>query len=217
MPHSKMRARNLNLALPAARRRVPLSQALRGVARGLAGLGQALGTLSPAQIQGYAANAGFTGDDLATAVAIAMAESTGNPNAYNAETAAAGGTPPGQGSYGLWQIYLKAHPEFAGQNLYDPQTNANAAYSVYQAAGGFSPWSTYNSLAYVMYLSPLAATPAVVDASAPLTIDASTGLPVSDSTPTPGNSIGGMDTNTLLLWTGVAAGVYFLADVLSDL
>lgn len=98
-----------------------------------------------------ASNAGFTGDDLQTAVAIALAESQGNPNAYNPETAA--GTPQGKGSYGLWQIYLKAHPEFAGQNLYDPQTNANAAYRVYVAAGySFSPWSTFGSGAYQAFL-----------------------------------------------------------------
>ena len=55
----------------------------------------------------------------------------------------------GLGSYGLWQIYLAAHPEFAGDNLYDPQTNANDAYEIYQRAGNsFSPWSTFKSGAY---------------------------------------------------------------------
>lgn len=102
-------------------------------------------------IAGYASNAGFTGTDLLTAVAIAYAESGGNPNAYNPETAAS--APIGKGSFGLWQIYLNAHPEFAGENLYDPQTNANAAYSIYQAAGySFSPWSTFKSGAYQAYL-----------------------------------------------------------------
>jgi hypothetical protein len=99
----------------------------------------------------YAKNAGFTGADLLTAVAVALAESGGDPNAYNPETAA--GTPEGLGSYGLWQIYLKAHPEFQGQNLFDPQTNANAAYSVYRAAGNsFRPWSTYLNGAYTAHL-----------------------------------------------------------------
>lgn len=106
--------------------------------------------LSIAQLVQLAANAGFTGDDLATAVAIAMAESGGNPDAYNAETAA--NTPQGQGSYGLWQIYLKAHPEFAGENLYDPQTNADAAFSIYSNAGGFSPWATYTGGEYLAEL-----------------------------------------------------------------
>jgi hypothetical protein len=134
--------------------------------------------LSPAQIAQYAAAAGFTGNDLATAVAIALAESNppGNTQSYNPETAAPGGTPTGQGSYGLWQIYLKMHPEFAGEDLYDPQVNANAAFSIYAIAGNnFHPWSTYTNGTYGMYLQP--ANPA---APAPLTLDASTGLPVSD-------------------------------------
>lgn len=141
-----------------------------------------VGLLSPADIQTFAANAGFSGPDLATAVAIALAESfpSGNPNSYNPETKAAGGTPQGQGSYGLWQIYLKKHPEFAGSNLYDPQTNANAAYSIYSRRGGFSDWSTFTGGQYTAHLSSVpSATPA------PLTIDASTGAPIDDATPTP--------------------------------
>jgi Lysozyme like domain len=109
------------------------------------------GKLSPAQIAQYAANAGFTGQDLITAVAVALAESGGDPNAYNPETAA--NAPSGKGSYGLWQIYLNMHPEFAGQNLYDPATNAAAAFAVYMAAGGtFTPWSTYLGGAYLAQL-----------------------------------------------------------------
>lgn len=103
------------------------------------------------QIASVAAAAGFAGADLVTAVAIALAESGGNSAAYNPETAA--GTPPGQGSYGLWQIYRKAHPEFSDWDLTDPQTNANAAFSVYSAAGSsFRPWSTFKNGAYVARL-----------------------------------------------------------------
>jgi hypothetical protein len=100
--------------------------------------------LSAAQIQAYAAAAGFSGADLATAVAIALAESypSGNPNSYNPE-----------GSYGLWQIYVPMHPEYAGANLYDPQTNANAAFDIYSKAHGFTPWSTFNSGSYQKYLA----------------------------------------------------------------
>lgn len=137
-----------------------------------------VGLLSAADIATFAANAGFSGPDLATAVAIALAESfpSGNPNSYNPETQA--GAPQGKGSFGLWQIYLNKHPEFAGWNLFDPQQNANAAYSIYSRRGGFSDWSTYNSGAYQNFLS-------AVTTPAPLTIDASTGLPIDDSTPTP--------------------------------
>jgi hypothetical protein len=107
-----------------------------------------LSNLSISQIAALAQNAGFQGDDLATAVAVALAESGGNPNAVGDLNITAGG------SVGLWQINLAYHPEFNGWNLQDPQTNANAAFSVYSAAGdSFTPWSTYKSEAY---LAPLA-------------------------------------------------------------
>lgn len=152
--------------------------------------------LYPAQIAQVAANAGWSGNDLATAVAIALAESGGgNPNAYNSEPQDVPGnfgrtsSGDGKGSYGLWQIYLAAHPEFAGANLLDPQTNANAAYAIYAIAGGFHPWSTYTSGEYGMYETPamLAAvggpsTPAAQPA--PLTLDAATGQPIVSATPT---------------------------------
>lgn len=98
-----------------------------------------------------AENAGFSGNDAQTAAAIALAESSGNPNAYNPEAAA--NAPQGLGSYGLWQIYLNAHPEFNGQNLYDPNINASAARSVWKDAGNsFSPWSTFKSNAYAKFI-----------------------------------------------------------------
>lgn len=116
-----------------------------------------MSNLNAAQIQGYAAAAGFSGAALATAVAIALAESSGNPAAVNPND-------PG-GSYGLWQINMAAHPEFAGLNLADPQTNANCAFQVYlQAGGSFTPWSTYGSGAYTAYL---ASVPAPTGSGAP--------------------------------------------------
>lgn len=180
-----------------------------------------LGLLSPADIATYAANAGFSGPDLATAVAIALAESfpSGNPNSYNPESGARGGTPQGKGSYGLWQIYLNKHPEFAGQNLFDPQTNANAAYSIYARRGGFSDWSTYTQGTYAQYLPMVPpGTPA------PLTLDAATGAPIDDSTPTPIFSAGFASTNPatrplptglLALAAAAIAGYVVMEDLLS--
>lgn len=109
-----------------------------------------LGYLASTDIANYASSAGFTGDDVNTAVAIALAESSGNADAYNPETEA--GAQPGMGSYGLWQIFLTDHPEAQGQNLYDPQTNANFAFSIYAARGDFSAWSSYTSGAYQKFL-----------------------------------------------------------------
>ena len=171
-------------------------------------LGDVVDTSSLADL---AAGAGFTGDDVAIAAAIAMAESGGNPRIYNPETAA--GTPQGKGSYGLWQIYLKAHPEFAGWNLYDPQTNANAAYRVYQQQG-WNAWSTFKSGAYRKYLTGVPGLP-VPALSQPLTIDATTGQVVPDTT-APADVIASvvspipLSPNAIGL-TILGIGAYFLA------
>lgn len=101
--------------------------------------------MTAADIGQVAANAGFQGDDLVTAVAVALAESSGNPNAW-------GDAGIGAGSFGLWQINAKYHPEYGPDfsQLYDPQTNANAAFAVYSQAGqSFKPWSTFKTGAYL--------------------------------------------------------------------
>lgn len=152
--------------------------------------------LTAAQIEAYAAAAGFSGADLATAVAIALAESypPGNPDSYNAE-----------GSYGLWQIYLPAHPEYASVNLLDPQTNADAAFAIYSKAGGFSPWSTFNSgkyLAYMPSLTPSATT--ATSAFAPST-SVMTLFPTTPAT----NLASGIDSSTIALALALAVGVLF--------
>lgn len=105
------------------------------------------------EIKQFAQNAGFSGDDLSIAIAVALAESKGDPRAYNPEIKA--NTPQGLGSRGLWQIYAKRHPEFGPDfdMLYDPQLNANAAFYVYTAAGNrFTPWSTFSNGDYLAHL-----------------------------------------------------------------
>jgi hypothetical protein len=105
------------------------------------------GTLSAAAIAQYAANAGFAGEDLLTAVAVALAESGGNPTIVGDINITPGG------SIGLWQINLRWHPEYNAEELLDPQSNANAAYAIYKAAGNsFKPWTTYGSGAYMAFL-----------------------------------------------------------------
>lgn len=100
--------------------------------------------LSASQIAAYASRAGFAGNDLITAVSIALAESAGNPSAVG----------DSGNSIGLWQIDVAYHPEFSGQILSDAQTNADAAFSVYSQAGNsFTPWSTFNNGRYQAFLS----------------------------------------------------------------
>jgi Lysozyme like domain len=119
-----------------------------------------MGTLSASDIATYASNAGFTGSDLIAAVAIALAESGGDPNARGDKTSIY----PGGTSYGLWQIHWTVHPEVGDpNNLFDPQTNANSAYKVFQEQG-FNAWSTFGDLpghdnAYAKYIE--AATTAI--------------------------------------------------------
>jgi hypothetical protein len=109
--------------------------------------------LSPEQIAQAAHEAGFRGHDLTTAVAVAMAESGGDPHAHNP-------VPP-DNSYGLWQINMigalgpdRRH-EFhldANKELFDPETNAKAAFAISGKGDSFQPWTTYTSGAYKKYL-----------------------------------------------------------------
>lgn len=99
------------------------------------------------QLYQMAVNAGFSpGQQANTAAAIALAESGGNSNNVNTNYR----SDPG-GSYGLMQINAASWPQFMTPGIYDPQTNMNNAYSVYQAQG-FSAWSTYKNGAYSAYM-----------------------------------------------------------------
>ena len=103
--------------------------------------------------------AGFIGEDLEIAVAIAFAESGGDPNSYDPETAAKAGL--GEGSIGLWQIFHKEHPEFGNADLTDPQVNACAAFSIYRnARSTFEPWATFTEGKYKAFLESVTPAPA---------------------------------------------------------
>jgi peptidoglycan hydrolase CwlO-like protein len=113
--------------------------------------------LTPEQIAFVARKAGFRGENLVIAVAVALAESSGNANAEG--DVAIGG------SFGLWQIFCMAHPDLIPPGnpdsvaWYDPYQNALWAYEV---SGGdhWGPWSTY---IHGTYLSHMAEARAAVD------------------------------------------------------
>lgn len=92
--------------------------------------------------------------DPQMAAAIAMAESGGNPCAQGdphgpADCSGPNGTST---SFGLWQIHVPAHPEYGdGSGLLDPDANADAAYKISSGGTNWTPWSTYNSGAYLQY------------------------------------------------------------------
>ena len=109
--------------------------------------------LSPAQIAEYAHDAGFRGQDLTVAVAVALAESGGDPKAHNP-------VPPDD-SYGLWQINMHRslgpdrRDQFdldSNRELFDPEENAKAAWAISGQGSSFQPWTTYTSGAYEQYL-----------------------------------------------------------------
>jgi len=112
-----------------------------------------MSTLSPERIARYAHDAGFRGQDLTIAVAVALAESGGDPRAHNA-------TPP-DNSYGLWQVNMlgamgpERRREFgldSNAELFDPAENAKAANRISGDGRSWTPWSTYTSGAYKRHL-----------------------------------------------------------------
>ncbi|MEC3976713.1 transglycosylase SLT domain-containing protein [Amycolatopsis sp. H20-H5] len=110
--------------------------------------------LSPEQIARHAYDAGFRGQGLTTAVAVALAESGGDTRAHNA-------TPP-DNSYGLWQINMLGGmgPERREQyhldsnsDLFEPAANAKVANSLSADGKSWAPWSTYTNGAYRKHLT----------------------------------------------------------------
>ncbi|MCP2170152.1 hypothetical protein [Goodfellowiella coeruleoviolacea] len=112
--------------------------------------------LTDEEIARHAADAGFTGSDLETAVAVALAESHGDSDALgdlHLRTEVYGP------SVGLWQI-RSVNPGHGGwfdqahrneQANLDPATNARNAYAIRERYG-WRDWSTYTSGRYRQFL-----------------------------------------------------------------
>lgn len=113
------------------------------------------GTLSPAQIAQYAYSAGFRGSSLVTAIAVALAESSGKVNALGDQTL----TDSKWGySIGLWQVRSLRGQYGTGAvrdatKLRNPAFNAASAFRISSGGSNFSPWTAYTSGAYKKYLS----------------------------------------------------------------
>lgn len=104
-------------------------------------------TLSPAAIASYAQKAGFTGNGLVLAVAIALTESGGVTNATGMNRSGAGRQVTSI-DRGLWQINNVYHPEVSDACAYDPTCAAQAAYRISRSGTNWSPWTTYTTGAY---------------------------------------------------------------------
>ena len=103
--------------------------------------------------------AGFSGKSLETAFAVSLAESRGNPRAFNNKRRDL--------SYGLFQINMKdddpASPnmgrnrrkQFGIRNneaLFNTNTNIRAAYEVSDKGGWWKQWATYNDGTFLKYM-----------------------------------------------------------------
>lgn len=119
-------------------------------------------------IAAVAKGAGLTDPgNLATAVAIALAESGGNPQSHNAR--------PPDNSYGLWQINMLGSmgPErrakfgiSSNDQLFDPATNARAMMMLSNNGTNFRPWTTFTSGAFLKHIQEARASVGVAPSTA---------------------------------------------------
>jgi hypothetical protein len=98
--------------------------------------------VSDQAIAQYAAKAGFKGQNLNIAVAVALAESSGRTDVVNY-----------LGCVGLWQVYQRMHPKWSTAQLKDPAINAQAAYEISGNGVNWRPWTTYTSGSYQRFMS----------------------------------------------------------------
>lgn len=98
--------------------------------------------------------AGFRGEALEVAYAVALAESGGKASAHNDDEST------GDDSYGLFQINMlggmgperrKQYGLKANKDLFHPPTNARIAYEMSEAGKNWQPWSAYTNGAYKKY------------------------------------------------------------------
>lgn len=102
-----------------------------------------MGVVLPGDIARIALRNGFVRDrdKLATAVAIAMAESRGNSDAVSKTN-----------DVGLWQINLKAHPQYNAAQLKNVDENAKAMISISGNGTNWKPWVTYNRKLHIPFM-----------------------------------------------------------------
>jgi lysozyme-like protein len=107
-------------------------------------------TLTDNQRATWAKQAGFPDNQIATAVAVSIAE-----NRSGAIDAVGGPNPNGTYDYGMWQINEGAHLGlFERFPRWWSVENANMAKAVWDGAGGsWNPWTTFRTGAYKAYMA----------------------------------------------------------------
>lgn len=100
--------------------------------------------------------AGLSGEQLKTAWAVGMAESGGNPNAFN------GNANTGDKSYGLFQINmigklgparLKQYNLSSNDDLFNPEVNIAVMIKMSGNCTNWQPWSAYKNGSHKKFLS----------------------------------------------------------------
>lgn len=129
--------------------------------------------------------------DLGRAVAVAFAESGGNPRAHNA-------VPPDD-SYGLWQINMlgslgpSRRQQFgisSNDALYDPAVNAKAMVAISGGGKNWKPWTTYGGLRYLAFLPAANAAAAAVAGTGGSSLPGAVEGAAEGAITGPGNPIG---------------------------
>lgn len=113
------------------------------------GAGPAMGSSTPnkARLIEAARRAGFTGQALATAVAVAMAESGGRENARGVNSDSRRTV-----DRGPWQINSYWHREVPDAEAYNYDAAARHAFRISGGGRNWSPWTTYKTGAYRRYI-----------------------------------------------------------------
>lgn len=105
-----------------------------------------MGNLTPAQLAqlahgaGFRNGAGYQGKGLTWAVAVALAESGGNPQARGVNSDSRHTV-----DRGLWQINSYWHREVSDAQAYSPTGAAAAAYRISKAGSDWHEWSTFSN------------------------------------------------------------------------
>ncbi len=129
-----------------------------------------MATLTATQLEETWIESGGDQNSAATAAAVALAESGGDPSSIDntAYPDRPGYHKPAGGaqkeySVGLWQINVLAHPTYSADDLLNPRLNAQAAIAISKDGADFDPWSTFTSGVYRKFL------PATVEAAKAVT------------------------------------------------
>lgn len=173
--------------------------------------------LPVADIYNLARSAGFSVDQAVIATAVALAESSGNPNNIGDVGLQNATWGP---SIGLWQIRSVKAETGKGSSrdashLKDPVFNAQAAYAISNHGTNWEPWTTFTNGAYKGTLPRVLAALGVTSGQQPPdTAAGGTSYPTTDEQPTapassPSTASTPIDTGAFGSWKGLVVKSVF--------